>query len=193
MDRRTYISRSGVVIAGIFFSGSLVTFLDSCNVEKTGLSELKLLTKEGARLLASLSDMIIPHTDSPGASDVGVVRRIDEALYCNFEPEDQKSFTEGLIMISEYTKEKYSREFHDLDLAEKDEVMQYLIADAIKNKFDYKKHIYPLIKGLTIIAYFTSETIAKKLLVHDPIPGVFEGDIPYHEVGGIWSINIMDS
>jgi hypothetical protein len=182
-----------VVIAGIFFSGSLVSFLDSCNVEKTGLSELKLLTKEGARLLASLSDMIIPHTDTPGASDVGVVRRIDEALFCNFEPEDQKSFTEGLKMISDYTKVKYSREFHDLDLAEKDEVMQYLIADAIKNNFDYKKHIYPLIKGLTIIAFFTSEIIARDLLIYEPVPGVFQGDIPYEEVNGIWSINILDS
>jgi hypothetical protein len=50
-----------------------------------------------------------------------------------------------------------------------------------------------MIKGLTIIFFFTSEKIVKKLLVHDPVPGVFVGDISYHEVGAIWSIDLLDS
>ena len=193
MNRRTYLSHSGMVIGGIFFSGSIITFLESCRVNENTNLKFKLLSEKEAKLLAALCDMIIPPTDIPGASDVGVEKRIDEALYCNFEKEDQDSFVEGLKMIETYTKENYHRAFYNLDPAEKDAVMQFLIQDYIRQKNNYRKHVYPLIKGLTIIAYFTSETIARTILKYDPIPGVFQGDIPYDEVNANWAINILDS
>ena len=193
MDRRTYLSRSGIMIAGVFFPASIIAFLDSCSQRNKPMSQLQLLSGEQASLLSSLTDMFIPPTDTPGASDVGVEARIDAVLYHNYEAEDQNYFKQGLDMIRMYCTEKYSKSFEELQFTEKNAVMQYLIQDAIKYKSDFRKHIYPMLKGLTIIAYFTSESVARSLLVFDPIPGDFKGDISYAEVGGIWSISIVDS
>lgn len=193
MDRRTYLSRSGIMIAGVFFPASIIAFLESCSGGNKPITDLQLLTGQQASLLSSLADMFIPRTDTPGASDVGVEARIDAVLYHNYEEEDQKHFKQGLEMIRLYCSEKYKKSFRELQFIEKNAVIQYLVQDAIKYKNDYRKHIYPMLKGLTIIAYFTSESIARSLLVFDPIPGKFHGDIPYEEVGGVWTISIVDS
>ena len=41
--------------------------------------------------------MIIPRTDTPGAKDVFVAKRIDESFFNDYEKEEQKMFQEGSI------------------------------------------------------------------------------------------------
>lgn len=37
---------------------------------------------------------------------------------------------------------------------------------------------YRQVKALTLLGYFTSKEIGTKVLVYDPVPGPYKGDIP---------------
>jgi hypothetical protein len=44
-----------------------------------------------------------------------------------------------------------------------------------------------MIKDLTVIGYFSSESGATQELRYNPVPGRFNGDVPFSEVGRRWS------
>jgi hypothetical protein len=190
MDRRTYLSRSGIIIGGLFFSGSIISLFESCTTKADLKHDYLVFSRADALLVSELAEVIIPRTDTPGAKDIGVEKKIDAAFYYNYEKEDKLSFFTGLDKVKSYCFKNYNKNFELLSISEKEKVMKYLKDDALVNKDNFYKQIYPLLKGLTVIAYFTSKEIAKNVLLFDPIPGSFDGDLSYEEIGGMWSINI---
>ena len=42
---------------------------------------------------------------------------------------------------------------------------------------------FRLIRSATILGYFTSEEVGRKVLHYDPVPGRYEGCIPIDQVG----------
>ncbi|HMQ05846.1 MAG TPA: gluconate 2-dehydrogenase subunit 3 family protein [Saprospiraceae bacterium] len=187
MDRRTYLKNSSFALGGIIFSGSLVAFMQSCQSENKA-HKLRFFSEKEARLVVEVAEIIIPRTDTPGAKDAGVGYRIDEAMYFNYEPEDQRMFKEGLQRIDVASQEQWKKDFVNLSAEEKNQTLLHLAKESRQIKDPLQKHIYPFIKGLTVLAYFTSEIVNREVLKYDPIPGVFHGCIPFDEVGGVWGL-----
>ena len=53
--------------------------------------------------------------------------------------------------------------------------------------FDARAPFFVMIKDLTVIGYFSSESGATQELRYNPVPGRFNGDVPFSEVGRRWS------
>jgi hypothetical protein len=188
MERRGYLKTQGILIGGIFFSGSIIAFLSSCKKELQSNWKSNLLTEEQLAITAELAELIIPRTDTPGAKDVEVHKRIDEVLYHSHESEEQRMFIDGLQRVNDISHSILNKKFMKGSSVEREQVLQALVVDSQNNKNEFFKHIYPFIKGLTLVAYFTSEKIGKEVLMYDPIPGEFKGKVPLSEIGGIWSL-----
>jgi hypothetical protein len=188
MNRRNYLKNSGLLIGGIFYSATVVSFMYSCKVEKQLEWNPVFFNNDEIQLISSFADVIIPPTDTPGASDVKVERRIDEAVFKNYEKPDQQMFLKGINHIRDTSQEIINKEFIDATASEKQKVMDFLVQEASQSRSVFHKHIYPLLKGLIMLSYFSNEIICKKVLKYDPIPGMFVGNISYDQIGGVWSL-----
>ena len=71
--------------------------------------------------------------------------------------------------------------------SQKDEILQILVDASKKEGEDQLKEIFPALKELVVVGYFTSEMGATEALVYNPIPGPYEGCIPMSDVNGVYS------
>ena len=105
----------------------------------------KVLSESQFKLLTTLVDMIIPSTDTPGASAVGVDRMIDEDLVGEIKAKLKEELLGGLSRLD---KSGFG------DLAETDRVkllQEYSEASGAKADF------FQALKGLTVDHYYSTK------------------------------------
>jgi hypothetical protein len=94
-----------------------------------------------SRLIGVLADLIIPRTDTPGASDAGVPAFIEDRLARR--PEFLSTFREGMRSLNPPRFLKLSPEEQHAEL---------------KKRSDAGDSFFKLLKDLTIDSYYTSKT-----------------------------------
>jgi len=131
---------------------------------------LRVLSPERVELVTALADLILPRTDTPSASDVGVPAFIDQMLAEWYEPEDAARTLQGLDEIDRFS----GGSFLALEPARREAVATEL--DAFKGGDPgTAAWAWARVKSLTIYGYFTSERIATEVLKDPIIPGEFRG------------------
>jgi gluconate 2-dehydrogenase gamma chain len=130
-------------------------------------------------LAAAIADRILPRTGTPGALDVGVLTFIDVMYGGYLSDEERQRFANGLELADAAAHSAYQGGYGQLPPELKDRVLQGM-ADASAAE---EKSFFLQIKELTIVGYFTSETVGKNVLRYDPVPGAYQGCIPLSEVG----------
>ena len=66
-------------------------------------------------LVSALADTIIPRTDTPSATDVGVTEWVDLVTAEYYSPEERAEFTTGLDAIDAAVRSSRGNAFADLD------------------------------------------------------------------------------
>ena len=153
--------------------------LPSClqNDRKSTLSYKNIKVDDDAeKLMADLSESIIPKTNTPGAKDVGAhifaLMMVDDC----FPPEDQQQFMKGLKGFQEAVTRKYDQSFSDCSPAERSELLKSLES---KEGFDQDVNFfYHTTKRLTIQAFTSSQYYLTKVQVYVLVPGRFYGCVP---------------
>jgi len=135
---------------------------------------------EQQKLLAEVADTIIPTTDTPGAKAAGVEQFIVRVLRDCYVRSEQEAFYAGLAKQEDESQRLYKQSFAELDAARRNELVKQAAAG--------NKAFFLLLKQLTVAGYFTSEIGATKALEYLPIPGRFEGDLPFHPGQKAWAI-----
>ena len=131
-------------------------------------------------LLAEVADTIIPTTDTPGAKAAGVEQFIIRVMRDCYRMDDQVAFYAGLGRLDADSRSQHGKGFVELDSASRNEILKRAtVAD---------KDFFLLMKHLTVAGYFTSEIGASKALEYLPIPGRFEGDVPFKPGQKAWAI-----
>lgn len=118
----------------------------------------KVLTAQQNSTVITLSELIIPQTDTPGAKAANVNRFIDGVLSETSAPERMK-FLEGLTALDERAKSEFGKPFVGLTVDQQTAILTGLAA--LQGKVDPKLHpdveFFEAIKSMTIIGYYTSE------------------------------------
>lgn len=172
MQRRTVIKQLA------FVSGALL-LIPSCMQDKSKASILlKKISIDGGqeKLLAELSETIIPKTDTPGAKDVSAhlfaLMMVDDC----YKAEDQQQFIAGLKAFEAQTKNKFSHSFIDCTPSEREALLTGLDGKKTGNAdLDY---FYATVKKLTIQSYTTSKFYLTNVQVYKLVPGHFYGCVP---------------
>jgi hypothetical protein len=131
----------------------------------------------------TMAEMIIPRTETPGATDVGVADFIDLMLTEWYPEADRSRFLAGLADIDSRSQAKFGRNFVDCSSAEQSEVMTSLgkdMADAkpessLPDWFPAPSSFYGIFRQLTLTAYYTSEAGATQELHFEMIPDRYDG------------------
>ncbi len=96
MDRRTAISRLGIMLGGMLTASTLSALVSGCQAPPASDFRPQLLDDDQLDLLARIAEAIIPETDTPGARAAGVHRFIDTMLAEYYRPEDSSRFLSAL-------------------------------------------------------------------------------------------------
>jgi gluconate 2-dehydrogenase gamma chain len=193
MNRRDAIKNS-VAVAGFALSASaLSSFLQSCSVDKTEGWVPVFFSKDQVAFISSIADTILPDTeDSPGAASVQVERFIDLIAAELVNRDTANAILERLNQFMAETNTAFGKSFVSGTAQEKlDYLAKVNLLEIEKSNGDpaYKSSFLEL-KEMVIQVYFSTEEIAKNLLVFDPVPGIYKGCVPLTEATGgkMWAL-----
>jgi len=115
------------------------------------------LTSAQRALVTALADTILPRTDTPSASEVGVTDWVDLIVGEYLSEEQRAPFVTGLDAIDAQVRTSRGRPFAELSTAEQGEVVAGL--DAPADGQSVEARAYARLKRLVVHGYFTSERV----------------------------------
>jgi hypothetical protein len=137
------------------------------------IEDLEALTESQAALVTTITDLIIPRTDTPGASDVGVTAFIDHLLARWYADEDRDAFFAGLTDLDQRAGGRF------VDLSTDRQVALLTQLDGVKGPPAGAESAFAMLKSLTVYGYFTAERVVKEVLKVPVMPGKFEGCVRF--------------
>ncbi|MEO6288239.1 MAG: gluconate 2-dehydrogenase subunit 3 family protein [Dyadobacter sp.] len=172
--------REAVQTLLLLIGGALSLPVRAALLRETGNSNPGLFSSEELTLITELTEVIIPTTNTPGAKVAGVGEFVSYVIGHCTDTKQQEAFRLGLQQTDALSQSGYDKRFVLLDAAQK-----FGIMDQIAHQ---EKAFFAMLRELTIVGYFTSETGATQALDYIAIPGRFEGDIPLKPGHRAWAI-----
>ena len=131
------------------------------------------LTAAQRALIAGIADTILPRTDTPGASDVGVPDWVNLIVAEYYADDVRAPFIAGLDAIDAQVRTSRGKAFADLGAAEQQAVVAAL--DAPADRRTVEARAYSRLKSLVIHGYFTSEQVQRDVLHSQMFHERFQG------------------
>lgn len=144
--------------------------------EPSGVLARSALTPNQRSLIAALADTIIPRTDTPGATDVGVPAFIDVIVADYYSDAERAEFLAGVDAMDSLARTMTGQAFAALGDAGLTAVMDALDKPADRNTAAVRG--YGRIKGLVLHGYFTSERVQRDVVKTEIWPGRYDGSAP---------------
>jgi hypothetical protein len=209
MERREAVKYISILLGATLVGAD--SFLTGC---KSSTGKPGEWSQDDVAYLDEIADTILPRTSTPGAKDAKVGQFMTVMVNDCYEEGDQKAFREGMDKLNEASKKKYSNGFMNISPEQRKELLISLDKEAkdyqgkvndfngkedkkereelAKGNMKYQRqrmspHYFSLMKQLTLLGYFTSEPGATKALRYNPVPGKYEGCIPYKKGDKAWA------
>lgn len=131
--------------------------------------------------VATIAELIIPKTDTPGAREAGVPAFIDVMLADWADEEQRQVFTTGLANVDERSRAVFGKDFIACTTQQQTEILQdldYELARLRDTKSDTSKNFFQGMKWLTLTGYYTSEVGATSEQHFRVVPGRYEPCYP---------------
>jgi len=149
--------------------------------KRARVGTLRALNAHQNETVASIAELIIPKTDTPGAREAGVPAFIDVML-ADWAGDDQRQmFTAGLANVDERSRALFGKEFVACSEAQQTQILTDLDAELARlrdTKSDASKNFFQAMKWLTLTGYYTSEVGATSELHYRVVPGRYEPCYP---------------
>lgn len=197
MDRRDAIKQTAL-LTGFALSTSVVAgILQGCQPEPRPVSEPwqpRFFNQEEGALLADIGELILPRTDTPGAKDVGAHEMVDQIAHVCMDEEEQQRFRTGWDQLLADYEQARGQAF---DTASAEEQLAYLNevdqaardhTEANPDLEDEEKPFFLDLKSLILFSYFSSEKVGTEVTAYLPIPGGYEGCMPYEAGTPAWTL-----
>ena len=185
MKRRTILKYTSLATGAAIGVPLLTVIVSGCQPDVADNYQPKFFSEKEIGQLQNLIDVILPKTDSPSASEVGVHKIIDSMVGEVYTPEQQVDFSKGFTALSEHLAKAG---FQNKKAEEQMQLLQGL--DNSKDEsLAAVQDAYLDIKQQTIAYYLSNEEIGTKYLNYLPVPGEYMPCISMEEAGGkLWSI-----
>ena len=131
--------------------------------------QLETLKPAQGQLVSAVADVVLPRTDTPGATDIGVTAFVDRIVGQWYNQEERSQFLAGLADLDRRAGGDFLTLTPDRKLA----LLQSL--DGAEGPPTSAEAAFNRLKSLTIYGYFTSEKVMKEVTRDPLIPGRFQG------------------
>ncbi len=208
MKRRQALKNIGFGAGFLVVGPSALSLLQSCKNEPAYDWQPKFLSASHGLALKKILDVILPTSDTPGASDLNIAQFIDEYMDKVAEPDVQQRFERSADAFSR----AFEKEFENDQDKGREEDFEKLVARYLKatpaERENYMKRntetqdaqdmesetvldadagayaYLTSVRSLGIWAWRNSEEVGEKILWYDPIPGEYIACGPVDKLGG---------
>jgi len=139
---------------------------------------LQVLDPHQSDTVATIAELIIPTTDTPGARAAQVHRFIDLLLAEWVTDDERASFLKGLADVDARARTAFGVDFLAATDAQRGTILTQLDAEAQPQRGaerDRQPAFFQQLKWLTVFGYCTSEVGATAELHYEVIPGSYDG------------------
>ena len=144
--------------------------------ERLGDVPFRTLNRDQQALVTNIAEMIIPETNTPGATSVKVPEFIDLILTEWASDAERAEFLAGLSDIDARASALGSPRFVSLPEAKKVELMTALDASGEKPGAE---RAFRRLKALTVYGYFTSKPVEQDILKVQMFFNGYQGNVPF--------------
>lgn len=140
-------------------------------------------TDDDLALMNEIGETIIPATTTPGAKAVQIGAFMAMMVNECYDAPQQAAFKAGLRQLDAVAGQRFGHGFRDGTPAERTTLLNELdreaqLLDAEKTKAA-PVHYFTMLKQLTVVGYFTSETGGRAAFTYEEVPGRYEGNASY--------------
>ena len=165
--------------------------LFAANFEKDKSGASGSFTSADIALLDEIGETIIPATDVPGAKAVRIGAFIAMMIDDCYERADQVTFKDGLQQLAKNYEQRFGEKFVAGSSSHRTAYLNELDREqataTAKNAPGGRPHFFRVMKELTILGYFTSETGWTQALRFIEVPGRYDGCAPYQRGDRAWA------
>lgn len=151
---------------------------------------LLVLSAQQNAMVSVIAELIIPETDTPGATVAQVNRFIDVMLAEWVEQDERDAFLRGLAALDTRSTNTFGAPFLALDEGQQSVLLHGLDAEVTalrKANLPTAEHFFHQMKWLTLYGYYTSEVGATQELEQVIVPGRYDPCGPVRrEASGQW-------
>lgn len=127
--------------------------------------------------VATIAELIIPETDTPGARAAGVGEFIELIAAEWYDPDERERFLEGLAGVDARSRTTFGSDFNTLAPAQQAALLHGLDAEVAalrESGGDPGEHFFQQVKWLTLYGYYTSEVGLTQELHYVTVPGRYD-------------------
>jgi len=169
MDRRKAIKNIAIVSGGLL---TLPQWMVSCGVSDTTIHQTSFSVAE-QKILASITDTIIPAGNTIGALSVGVDKFLQKLIDDCYEKDAQDNIKAQLRSLEGSANAINKRSFADCTQAQREQLLLKLSTSTNKAEKDF----FDLIKSETIRGFNTSQKVMLEYLGYKVAPGHYYGTV----------------
>ena len=169
MDRRKAIKNLAIVSGGLI---TLPQWMVSCGVSDTTIHQSSFSVAE-QKILASITDTIIPAGNSIGALSVGVDKFLQKLIDNCYEKDAQENVKTQLKSLEVAAKTINKKSFADCTQVQREQLLLTLSNSTNKHEKDF----FDLIKSETIKGFNTSQKVMQEYLGYKVAPGHYYGSV----------------
>ena len=197
MDRRALLKIAGLAL-GASLSPSCRRALES-GADLVAPPVGGSLSDAQLEIITTLAELIIPETETPGATAAGVPSFIHQIVVDWYTPAERQIFLEGLAELAVIADRHWSTSFMALDPERQSQVLTELeppmedlsgtrpiSASALGPGAGGDQPFFVKLKELTVLGYYTSEVGARAELTYRPVPGAYDGDAVFDDTSRQW-------
>ena len=184
MNRREALLQMSKIVAGIVSAPTLLTFLQSCQSNDASQSLQQLTFNESqAKLVATIAELTIPETDTPGAIAAGVPHFIDLLITDIYPEDDRIEFLNSLNAFEQLAQSRLDLSFVTAAQEQQLALLEELEAafhDAEGETESPAEAFVVHMKELTLMGYYTSQVGGEQELRPNPM-GIWDGNVQMTE------------
>lgn len=182
MNRRDILRYTALFSGAAISMPLLGSLMTGCKADTSGgtigTDSLHFFDQEDFSLIKEAIDTILPKTDSPSASEVGVHHTIDLMVGTIYEDDHKTEYQTNFNALKGHLK-----------ASKGDMLSKFMNIETSQEIGKEVKKAYLDLKQQTIAYYLTTEEIGTKFLNYLPVPGEYLPCITLEEAGGkAWAI-----
>ena len=110
ITRRAALARVAYLLVGSLSAHTIAGVLAGCD-RRAPETAARVLTADQKELVATMAEIILPETDTPGARSVGVHDFVDAMMAGYYPPEERTRFLAGLARVDQRSQAAFGRPF----------------------------------------------------------------------------------
>jgi hypothetical protein len=184
MNRREALSATAALMGTAIIGAQ--AFLAGCTRSETRVEDFGT---DVLALLDEIGETILPATpSSPGARESKIGEFMKVIVTDCYSPSEREQFFAGVTTVQQQAQKRYGMTFVKLSSDQKTELLTSFDqeARASDKAGGAQAHFFTMLHQLTVWGFFSSEPGATRALRYVPIPGRYEGCIPYTVGEGAW-------